>query len=154
MVFCCCLGFLHAVHQQFRFNSVDQIVLEISPKRKRGCHGIFADKPPVLGMSCDWSLQIVLAIGARVERNGLGFGIEICGFEPNLSIWLFIFHAEKEMLGPVRFRCGYWKGSHFVFGSVFSQGVVPSAGILIVGFIGVIGNFNGTQFLERDGGLH
>ena len=107
-------------------------------------------------MSCDWSLQIVLAIGACQERNGLGFGIEVCGFEPNISIWRFTFHAEKEMLGPVRFRCGRgcWKGSHFVFGSVFGQGVVPSASIWIVGFIGVIGNVNGTQFLERDGGLH
>ena len=137
-------------------DSIDQTVLQLSPKRKRSSHGIFADKPPVLGMSCHWSLQFVFAIGARVERNGLGFGIEVCGYEPNLSIWLFIFHAQNELVGPVRFRCGCgcWKGSHFVFGSVFGQGVVPSASIWIVGFIGVIGNVNGTQLLERDGGLN
>jgi len=104
-------------------------------------------------MSCDWSRQFVFAIGARVERNGLCFMVEVCGFEPNLSIWHFGLHAQAELeIAGVMGSC--WKGSHFVFGTVFDQRVVPSAHIRISVFIGVNWNVNGTQFLERDVGLH
>ena len=122
--------------------SVDQTVLQFSPKRKRCRHVILADKPPIACMSCDWSLQFVFAIGACHERNGLGFMVEVCGFEPNLSIWHFRLHAQQELEVGDIMTC--WKSSHFVFGSVFGQRVMFSAHICVCVFIGIIGNFNIT----------
>jgi len=144
LLFCDCMIICGCV-------SADQMVLQFSPKRKRCRHVVLADKPPVC-MRCDWSLQFVLAIGACHERNGLGFMVDVCGFEPNLSIWHFSFHAHHEPdVGDI--MC-CWKGSHFVFGSVFGQRVMLSTHIRISLFIMVNRNIHVTQVRERDGGLH